>query len=271
MPGRHVPERDVDQRHGLRDQRRVERAQPVPQGLALQRRAAHHLRQQVAKRFADRAVERVRAAHGGAGDALQPALRGQAQDRLGHELLAHLRRPGVALGLRSDHPHLRAIDRQLVHQPAPWIQPGSAGTDAFAVPAEMAQELAGARDPGCLEDLARRPGLDHPAAVEHDDAVADPAGEVHLVRHHDHGHALVGQRLHDAQHLAHRLRIERRGRLVEQHQLRRHRERAGDRDPLLLAAGELRRMLVGVVGEADLAQQLLRQHAPRAPAPRREP
>ena len=110
------------------------------------------------------------------------------------------------------------------------------------------------------------PVLDHPAAVEHDDAVADPAGEVHLMGHHDHGHALIGQRLHDAQHLAHRLRIERRGRLVEQHQRRRHRERAGDRDPLLLAARKLRRMLVGVVGEADLAQQLLRQQlrAPRA-------
>ena len=105
--------------------------------------------------------------------------------------------------------------------------------------------------------------------VEHDDPVGDAAGEVHLVGDHDHGHALIGERLHDAQHLADRLRVERRGRLVEQHQRRLHRERAGDRDPLLLAAGELRRMLVGLLGEADLAQQLLRALLRAAPVARR--
>ena len=42
----------------------------------------------------------------------------------------------------------------------------------------------------------------------------------------------------------------RRGRLVEQHHLRVHGQRAGDRDALLLAAGQLRRVLVGLVGDA---------------------
>jgi len=47
---------------------------------------------------------------------------------------------------------------------------------------------------------------------------------------------------HHVEHVADELRIERRGRLVEQHQLRLHRQRPGDRDTLLLAAGELRRV-----------------------------
>ena len=123
------------------------------------------------------------------------------------------------------------------------------------MPAEMAQELARARHRRRLEDLLRRPLLDDAAVVEDDDPVGDPPGEVHLVGDDDHGHALVGQRLHDAQHLADRLGIERRGRLVEQHQRRLHRERAGDRDPLLLAARQRRRMLPGLVGQPDLRQQ----------------
>ena len=42
-----------------------------------------------------------------------------------------------------------------------------------------------------------------------------------------------------------------------------HRQRAGDRDPLLLTAGELGRVLVGLVGDADSLEQLL------GPRPRR--
>ena len=56
---------------------------------------------------------------------------------------------------------------------------------------------------------------------------------------------------HDGEHRADELRIERRGRLVEQHDLRLERERAGDRDALLLAARELGRVGRGLVGEPD--------------------
>ena len=49
--------------------------------------------------------------------------------------------------------------------------------------------------------------------------------------------------------------IERRGRLVEQHQRRLHGERAGDRDALLLSAGERGGMTFGLVREADLVEQ----------------
>ena len=50
----------------------------------------------------------------------------------------------------------------------------------------------------------------------------------------------AGEVAHDGEHLADEFGIERRGRLVEEHQLRPHGEGAGDRDALLLAAGELR-------------------------------
>ena len=56
---------------------------------------------------------------------------------------------------------------------------------------------------------------------------------------HDHGHSLAGQLLHDLQDLADHLRVEGRGRLVEEHEGRLHGEGAGDRDALLLPAGEL--------------------------------
>ena len=49
---------------------------------------------------------------------------------------------------------------------------------------------------------------------------------------------------HDVEHLVDHLRVERRRRLVEQHADRVHRQRPGDRDALLLAAGELARKLV---------------------------
>ena len=104
--------------------------------------------------------------------------------------------------------------------------------------------------------------LDDDAAVHEDDVVGDLAGEAHLVGHDDHRHALLGELAHDAQHLADELGVEGRGRLVEEHQLGVHRQRPGDGDALLLAAGELRRVGVRLVAEPDLLEQL------RAPAPR---
>ena len=74
----------------------------------------------------------------------------------------------------------------------------------------------------------------------------------------EHGAALVGQLAHDLQHLADQLGVERRGRLVEQDQLGLHRQHAGDRHALLLAAGQALGIFVDLVGEADLVE-----HRPR--------
>ena len=76
------------------------------------------------------------------------------------------------------------------------------------------------------------------------DAVADLARELHLVRDDEHRHPVVGEVAHDDQHLADELGVERGGDLVEEHHVRLHHQRAGDRDALLLAARELVRMLV---------------------------
>ena len=67
----------------------------------------------------------------------------------------------------------------------------------------------------------------------------------------------MGELAHRVEHLADQLGVERRGRLVEQHQLRLHGQRAGDRHALLLAAGKRDRIGVALVAEADAVEQLL--------------
>ena len=98
--------------------------------------------------------------------------------------------------------------------------------------------------------------LDDPALVHEDEPVADLARELHLVRDDEHRHPVTGQIAHHDQHLADELRIERGGDLVEEHHVRLHHQRPRDRDPLLLAAGELVRMLAGLLRQPDLLEQL---------------
>ncbi|MCY1551859.1 hypothetical protein D9M68_882190 [compost metagenome] len=74
------------------------------------------------------------------------------------------------------------------------------------------------------------------------------------MRHAEHGHALIGQADHHVQHLFDHLGVERRGGLVEQHDLGREAQRARDRHALLLTARELQRVLVGVFGDAHALQ-----------------
>jgi len=96
----------------------------------------------------------------------------------------------------------------------------------------------------------------NPAVVHHQDPVGRLAREPHFVGDDDHRRLEVeSQSLHDIENLAYELRIQGRGRLVEEHQLRLHRERAGDRDALLLATRELRRVVVDLVGQPDLLEQ----------------
>ena len=99
-----------------------------------------------------------------------------------------------------------------------------------------------ARAAGWPSTLARVAGLDDHAAVHEHQLVADLAGEADLVRHDDHRHAVDGEVAHHLEHLADQLRVERGGRLVEQHELRLHGQRPGDGDALLLAARQLVRV-----------------------------
>ena len=107
-----------------------------------------------------------------------------------------------------------------------------------------------------VEDLARRTLFHDNAAVHKDDAVGDVAGKAHLVRHHDHSHAITCQVAHDAQDVANKLGVERRRGLVKEHDVRVHRQGAGDRHALLLTARELARHKVDTLGKTDLGQLL---------------
>ena len=94
---------------------------------------------------------------------------------------------------------------------------------------------------------------DHTLVHEHD-ALAHIAGEGHLMRHDEHGHALVRKVLHDGEHLADHFRVKRACRLVEQKHLGVHGKCTCNGDTLLLAAGELTRLGVDVGRHADLFQ-----------------
>ena len=90
---------------------------------------------------------------------------------------------------------------------------------------------------------------------------------VRIVRHHDDGLAVVAvQRLQQVEDLVAGLAIEVAGRLVAQQQRRIGDDRARDADALLLAAGQLARIVLRAVGEADDLQGDRGALPPLAPA-----
>src|SRR5437879_9375262 len=121
------------------------------------------------------------------------------------------------------------------------------------------EEVPRPRIAGVVEELGVGPGLDEHPVVDEVDPIGGLAGEGHLVGHDDHRRALVGQLLHDLQDLADQRRVESRRRLVEEEDLRLHRERPGDRDSLLLAARQAPRILVALLRPPDFREALLRR------------
>src|SRR5690606_9215124 len=106
------------------------------------------------------------------------------------------------------------------------------------------------------EDLADRALLDDLAGLKYGDAVADPADHVHLVGDQHHGQAqLTVDARQQVEDLAGGLRVESTGRLVAEQDLRLGGQRPGDADALLLAAGQLRRVALRLIAEADPVEQ----------------
>src|SRR3546814_617140 len=106
-------------------------------------------------------------------------------------------------------------------------------------------------------DLGRRADLLDDAVIHHHDAIGHRQRFLLVVGYHDGGNAELALQFLDlvAQVDAH-LGVERRERLVEQQEPRRGGDGAGERDALLLAARELRRVLAALVGKADEVEQL---------------
>ena len=78
------------------------------------------------------------------------------------------------------------------------------------------------------------------------------------MRDDEHGHACARQFEDDVEDLAHHLRVEGGGDLVEEEDFGVHHEGAHDGDALALAAGELARVGVGTVRQANALEQFQR-------------
>ena len=115
------------------------------------------------------------------------------------------------------------------------------------------------------EHLARRAVGDALAEIEHGDVVGDRLDQLHVVLDDQDGQAVAFQA---AQQLAQFLllgRVQPGGRLVEQQQVGRPGQRAGDLDVALMAVGERADRQPGLAAQADEIER--RQRA--LPPPRR--
>ena len=73
--------------------------------------------------------------------------------------------------------------------------------------------------------------------TEEDNPVGNFLSEAHFVGHNHHGHALLGEFAHNAEHVADHFGVERTGGFVEQHDFGLHCQCPGNGHTLLLSAG----------------------------------
>src|SRR5690606_41458244 len=86
----------------------------------------------------------------------------------------------------------------LIEFPSP-----SCGVDTTSVAENLAEEVLGAIRGRVGEERFGRGVLDDLAVGPEQHAVTGAAREAHRVGHHEHGHALLGQRDHHPEHLVH--------------------------------------------------------------------
>ena len=92
--------------------------------------------------------------------------------------------------------------------------------------------------------------LDH-AVCHEDHVVGDLTCKFHFVRDDDHGVSRIFKLTDGGKHLARKLGVERRGRLVKAEDVGLLRECAGDGDALLLTARKLTRIVVFLIRKSD--------------------
>lgn len=108
------------------------------------------------------------------------------------------------------------------------------------------------------KNLFCRAALHHDAVLGEHNLVADGTREGHFVRDQDAGQAVVDQFADDVEDFANGFRIESGCHFIEQDQFRLHGQRAGNRNALLLAAGELSGVRAGLVLQSDFLEQRMR-------------
>src|SRR4051794_30189647 len=114
-------------------------------------------------------------------------------------------------------------------------------------------------------DHPHRGGLLAHQAVAHAQSPPGPRGHVVLVGDHDDGPAGRVQVVEHPQQVGAGLGVQVAGRLVGQDQRGRGDQGTGDRDPLLLAAGQLRRLVVQPVAQPNQVERGQRPPAPLLP------
>ena len=145
-------------------------------------------------------------------------------------------------------PAAAAVSRYVI-----WGRPFAGGLGHSV--SGVGEEFLRARMLRAVEEILGRGAFQHLAGVDEPDPVGYFAGKAHLVRHADHGHAGLGQTDHGVQHFLDHLGIKRRGRFVEQHDLRLHAQASRNRHPLLLPTRQLRDGAIGMLGQADHFEQ----------------
>ena len=228
----------------------------------------HDMLQQIGEREGgDQQGRRIGPAQGAEGD----PLHGQRQHRDDHDAATAMTTIGLAgqdiEGEAAAHDQLAMGEVDQPHdaedQADAERRQGIDGAQADGVDGVLDQDHRGpAAEIGVLEarraaQLRRAPGHDDGAGVHHIGAVRGGQRDMHRLLDHQHGDAALAQFGDDLIDLAHDQRRQAERRLVEQQQLRRRHQGAGDRQHLLLAAREL----AGLLAEALLQDREQRQHA----------
>ncbi len=164
-----------------------------------------------------------------------------------HLLGADADPPALAVGVRAAG---RDRDPDAVHVDGDQV--GVAAHDAALDQVGLAEEVGHERRARVLVELRGSAQLLDQPAVHHRDGVGHRHGLLLVVGDVDEGQADLGlDALELDLHPATQLEVERPQRLVEQQHLGLVDQGPGQRDPLLLATGELHRLLAGLVAELD--------------------
>ena len=111
---------------------------------------------------------------------------------------------------------------------------------------------------GVGKEFIRRGDLNDRAFIHKHNQIRSRFGKAHLMGYQKHRHSAFGELEHYVQHLLDHLRIKGGSRFIKEHYLWLHRKGSGDRNTLLLSAGELRRMDIRFLLQPDELEKIHR-------------